>query len=212
MSDPYDLVTLAEAKGALRITTTDTLSDDKVARVITNVSRRLDRCIGPTVARPVNNERLDGGRSFIELAYGPVMSISSVVEYQSRTSVTLTEASPGVEPTEGWYGERYKPDPTLYSGVIVRRIDSWGRNFWSGAGNVVCSYTAGRVASTSTVPADIKEGALIMIRNWWRVYEQSTAGFEEFEVPQQNFPTFAIPNAVRDLLYELWQPETGFGG
>lgn len=211
MADTYDLVTLDEAKSVLRISSTDLTNDTTLARVITTVSRRLDRCIGPSVARLITGERQSGGFPQIELNYGPVRSVSSVVEYQATQAVTLTEASGGVEPTEGWYGERYAPDRTLYSGVIQRRIDAYPRTFWSGAGNVVCTYTAGRVSTTADVDADIKEGALIMIRNWWRSYEQSTARFDEFDVPQQNFPTFAIPKATKELLYELWQPETGFG-
>lgn len=211
MSDPYDLLTLAEGKATLRIDTTDVYRDDLLASVITMVSRRLDRYIGPTVARSVTDERRDGGHPRIELRYCPVQAVTYVREYQSSILVTLTEKQPATEPTDGWYGERYAPDPTLYSGVIVRTIGDFTQRFWDGVGNVVCSYTAGRVASTTSVDARIKEGAKLVLRNWWRQYEQSTGGFDEYEVPHSNFPTYAMPRAVCELLHDLYQPEVGFG-
>lgn len=211
MAHVNDLVTLAEAKSTLRVSVNDTASDDIIARLITMASRRLDRCIGPSVVRAVTSEPHSGGRSRIELNYGPVQAFGQVIEYQTTTPLTLSQTVGGVEPTEGFFAERYAPEPTLYSGIIVRRIDAYERNFWTGSGNVVCSYTAGRSSSTTTVDADIKEGALIMVRNWWRSYEQSSGGFGEFDVPTQNFPTYGVPNATREMLQNLWQSEAGFG-
>lgn len=211
MAHVNDLVTLAEAKSTLRVSVNDTASDSIIARVITSVSRRLDRCIGPSVVRAVTSEPHSGGRSRVELNYGPVQAFGAVIEYQTTSAVTLSQTVPGLEPTEGFYAERYAPEPSLYSGIIVRRIDAYERTFWSGSGNIVCSYTAGRSVSTGTVDAEIKEGALIMVRNWWRAYDQSAAGFGEFDVPTQNFPTYAVPNATKELLQNLWQSEIGFG-
>lgn len=211
MADPYDLLTLDEGKASLRIDVTDHLSDVLLASVITSVSRRLDLAIGPTVLRAVSSEVHSGGYPRLELRHGPVQAVSSVTEYQSTNPVPLTEQSATVEPTEGWYGERYAPDPTLYSGIVVRTISGFPARFWSGVGNVVCSYTAGRVADTASVDARIKEGARIVLRNWWRQYEQSAGGFDEFDVPQTNFPTFALPRAACEMLHDLWRQETGFG-
>lgn len=212
MADTYDLLTLAEAKSALRIDTNDVYSDGLLASAITAVSRRLDRYIGPTVVRSVTSEVHSGGYPRVELRFCPVRTVTSVVEYHTTSATTLTEKTLGTSPSDGWWGERYVPDPTLYSGVIVRTVGDFHRRFWEGGGNVVCTYTAGRSDTTGAVDARIKEGAQLALRNWWRQYEQSTAGFEEFEVPHSNFPTFVLPKACCELLHDLWQPEVGFGG
>lgn len=211
MADTYDLLTLPEAKSVLKINTTDTVRDATLAQVITAVSRRLDKGIGPTVQRAVTNERHNGGRDSIELHYSPVSAVSAITEYQGTVAHGLTEETAGSSPTDGWYGEPYKPDPTLYSGIIVRRLSQFDYRFWSGRGNIVCSYTAGRVASTSDVDDRIKEGAAIFLRSWWRAYEQSIATMDEFEVPTQTFPQCAVPKACKELLRDVWLPETGFG-
>lgn len=211
MADTYDLLTLTEGKASLRIDPNDHYSDELLAGVITAVSRRLDLAIGPTVVRSVSGEAHQGGYPRVELRYAPVQAVGQIREFQGTNPVTLTEQTTTLEPNDGWYGERYAPDPSLYSGIIVRTYSGYPARFWSGVGNVVCSYTAGRVASTSLVDSRIKEGAKLVLRNWWRLYEQSTAGFEEFEVPQSNFPTFALPRACCELLHDLWRQETGFG-
>lgn len=211
MSDPYDLLSLAEAKTVLRIDTQDTNNDTLLASTITALSRRLDEYIGPTVARAVTSEVHSGGRPRIELNYCPVQAVTLLREYQSTNPVTLTENTATLEPTDGWYGERYSPDPTLYSGIIIRTISGFDSRFWSGRGNVVCSYTAGRVASTTLVPDRIKESARLTLRNWWRQYEQSAGGYEEFDVPVTNFPKRSLPLAACMLVHDLWQVEVGFG-
>jgi hypothetical protein len=212
VADTYDLLTLAEGKSVIRVDTTDISYDDVIVRLITTVSRRLDEAIGPTVQRSVTDERHDGGRPRIELQYGPVSAVTAVTEYQSTVPVLLTEEVPGLEPVDAWYGERYAPNRRLYSGIIARRLGGFPYNFWCGAGNVVCTYTAGRSASTGAVDARIKEGAAVTLKNWWRTYEQSVGGMGEFDVPHVNFPTFAIPAAVREMLHDLTQRELGFGG
>lgn len=212
MADTYDLLTLDEAKTAVQIDLVDLRSDDLLASTVTAVSRRLDLAIGPTVVRSVSGEIHDGGHPRIELHYGPVQSVSSVQEYQTTSLVPLTENTASLNPTDGWYGERYMPDPSLYSGIIVRTVSGFNSRFWGGVGNVVCTYTAGRSTSTGSVDQRIKEGARIALRNWWRQYEQSAGGFDEFDVPRTNFPTFALPRACCELLHDLWRQEIGFGG
>lgn len=211
MADALDVLTLSEAKSVVQIGPADTSRDVELARVITTVSRRLDDAIGPTIVRLVTSERHSGGRHRIELYHCPVLSVSSVTEYQSTHAVNLTEETLGVEPTDGWYGERYRPQPSLYSGIIVRRLGGFNYNFWYGAGNIAVTYTAGRSTTVSLVDARIKEAAGVILRNWWRSYEQSVGGFDEYQVPQQNFPTFGVPRAAMDILRDLWEPETGFG-
>ncbi len=73
------------------------------------------------------------------------------------------------------------------------------------------NYLAGRAASTTTVDPRHKEAAALMLRNLWRSYEISTGNRDQYDVPIQSFPTFAVPKAVRDLLSEEVQDPVGFG-
>lgn len=212
MADQYDVLTLAEAKHVLKFSPTDTSSDSTLTQVITAVSRRLDNAIGPTVIRSVTDEYHNGGRSSIELYFSPVTAVQAITEWQSGVEQGLTEQLGGTLPNDGWYGERYRPNPRLYSGIIVRKIGEFTDHFWGGTGNVVCSYSAGRSVSTAEVDDRIKEGAALFLRSWWRAYEQSVATMGEFEVATQTFPTCAIPQATKEILRDVWLPQTGFGG
>lgn len=211
MADTYDVLTLEEAKEVLRIDEEDTVDDAIVERLVTAVSRRFDRFIGPTITRAVTSEIHDGGHCAIELQHGPVASIAAVLEYQSTSLVTLTPQTATSEPSEGWFGERYAPDRTLYSGIIIRTVSGSRSHFWAGNGNVLVTYTAGRTSTTTAVDDRIKEAAAVTLRNWWRSYEMSSGNLGEFDVPTQAFPMFGIPNAARDMLADMWRPEVGFG-
>lgn len=211
MADTYDLLTLSEARAILDFGASDNTMDTQIASVVTTVSRRLDTYIGPVVQRSITSEVHSGGRGRIELGYGPVSTVGTVTEYQGTTAVVLTAETPGVEPTDGYYAERWAPNPALLSGVLVRRVSGQDTCWWSGRGNIQVTYTTGRSVSTGTVDSIYKEAAGLMLRNLWRSYQQSTARFDEFDTPMQNFPTFTIPKAVVELLADETQPMVGFG-
>lgn len=209
MSDPLDILTLPEAKSVLAIS--DTSTDTELARVITSVSRRLDTFAGPVVRRSVTSEVHSGGGSRIELNQGPVYAVASVTEYQGATATAVTAETAGTQPSEGFYAERYVPNPSLLSGILIRRVSGHDSCWYWGRGNIQVTYTAGRAESTGTVDPVYKEAAALMLRNLWRSYQQSTGGLAEFDIPAQNFPTFAIPKAVVELLADEMQPMVGFG-
>lgn len=209
MADTRDLLTLPEAKKALRIHIGDSTDDDLLASYITAVSRELDRIAGHTVALSVTDELHDGtnssGRGYrhkIILRHRPVISVATVVEHASGTPVSLVAETTTVQSTDAYMAERYDPDPDLYNGHIRRR--STGEDAWfeHGRQNIAVTYTAGRVASTTQVDARFKQAARIMLENLWRDREPGIETMGEFEVPRQSFPTFAIPNAVKHLLSE----------
>lgn len=199
MADLFDVLALAEAKQILSIGSVDTTDDVNLARAVTAVSRRLDELVGPVVQRPVSGEMHNGGYCTVELLQAPVAAVTAVTE----NGVVLVEGT-------DWVGDRYKPDPALYDGFIVRRSGNYDIPFTSGRLNVVVSYTAGRYADTATVGAVYREAAGLMLRNLWRSYQESVGQVGEFDTPVQNFPAFAVPNAVRDLLHTEVQPEVGF--
>lgn len=211
MADTLDVLTLAEARSVLSLGAFDASQDDPLARVVTAVSRRLDEYIGPVVKRSVTSEVHSGGSTRIELAYGPVSAVSAVTEYQGTTATVLTAETAGTVPADGYYAERWTPNPSLLSGVLIRRCSGSTGLWWPGGGNVLVSYSAGRSVSTGSVDAKHKEAAGLMLRNLWRPYQQSIGGVDEFDTPTQNFPVVTIPKAVVDMLADEAQPMVGFG-
>ena len=207
-----DLLTVAEAKRVLRIDGADESDDLELDVYVTAASDFLDEHIGPTVVRSVTSETHDGTnrsqtgyRNAVVLRWRPVYSIASIVQ----DGTTLASGT-------DYIADRYRPDPTLYSGILRRNTGAGSLGTWGyGMGNVVCSYSAGRVLSTTSVSARIKRACGIVLENLWRDRE---AGVEDlggdYIVPRQSFPTFAMPAAAAQLLSrEMGFAETfGIGG
>lgn len=192
-----------------------TTQDGQLARVITAVSRRLDLLVGPVVTRTITNEPHAfattipwSSRDTIELEWCPVTSITTVTNYLGTTATVLTAQTAGTSPANGYYAETYKPNPTLLSGIIERKTGLYRYPFGD---LVTVTYVAGRYADTASVDPMFKEAASYMLRNSWRAYQQSTAPYQEFEVPQQTFPTYFDPNVVLELLANDVKPKVGFG-
>lgn len=206
MADTLDVVTLAEAKDAVKIAVTDPVQDQILARYVTAVSRRLDKAIGPVVQRTVTNEKHDGGRVFVFLDEWPATSITTVTEYDTvGTALVLTAETETTKPVDAYLTEPYSWAPPLFGKTVWRRKNGTPWWFEGGQSNVVVSYVAGRVANTAAVDARHKLAAGIMLQNLWRSEEHSVAEIAEFDVPAQNFPRFAVPRAVRELLADEWQ-------
>lgn len=191
-----DLLTLDEGKRACRISTGDSSENEDLEVYITAASELLDDHVGPTVARAVTNERHDGlnraqtgYRSAIILRWRPVLSFGSV----TVDGVALTQ-------TTDYHADPYPLDETLFSGVLRRRWGNLAGSWDYGTANIVCTYTAGRVASTTSVPARFKRACGIVLENLWRDREAGVEELGEFTVPRQSFPTFAMPRAAAQLL------------
>ena len=219
MADTLDLLTLAEAKSRLRIAGSDTSRDEELAAYITAVSKMLDEWVGPTVQRTVTDETHDGltgygcRRQRITLQRRPVVSVTTVLEYSGTSATTLSLKSTSSHPDNGYRLEPYAADPGLYSGVVVRTSGSHDWWWEPERNNVKVTYAAGRVASTTAVDARFKQAAGLVLKNLWREEEFSVGVEGEFDVPRQTFPTFAMPNAVKELLAdELGQNDASSGG
>jgi len=207
----YDVLSTTEARQILGVGSSDTSKDTIITRLVTTASRRLDEAIGPVIQRSVTAEEHDGGGCTIELQWGPVSAISSVTEYQGETALVITADTPGASATDGYLAERYKPDRSLLSGMLIRRISGYDSGWYAGRGNITVSYLAGRVASETQVEPRHKEAAGLILRNLWRPYENSVGSTGDYDVPVSSMPTFALPRAVVDLLAEEMQSPVGFG-
>jgi hypothetical protein len=215
-----DLLTLAEAKGVLRIASSDEVDDQRLISWVTAVSLTMDRQFGRMVQRAVTGEVHDGTpagprplgyRNTIRLRQTPVASFTSVVEYDLTDPVTLTRVTPGVDPSEGYVADLSDTDPGLFSGVLRRWAWSGWTNWGDGGGNIVVSYTAGRYTSTATVDDRVKEAAGILLTHMWRTREPSVDLTGEYMTPTAAFPGYAIPNVVRQMLSDMYTPPTVFG-
>lgn len=208
MADTLDVLDLDEAKTTPGIV--GNLSDARLSELVTAISRRLDRACGAVVQRTITGEAHDGGSCEIRLHH-PAYAFTSVTEYQGTTAVALTRETVGTAPSDGYYAEPHKPAPSLYSGTLIRRAGGSDFPFYWGRGNVAVTYTAGRYATTAAVDPIFKRAARIMLRNLLGGDEPGTVNLGEFDVPGGRFPTFAIPNAAKQLLWDEWREIPGVG-
>lgn len=199
-----DVVTSSEVLGQLG----RKVSGGVLTSAITAVSQRLDEACGAVVSRGSVTEYHDGGVTEIRLKH-PASAFASVTEYRGTAGVVLTRETVGTEPSDGYFAEPHKPDRALFSGLLVRRSGGMDHRFYRGRGNVAVVYTAGRYATTALVPDRFKEAAVLMLRNLLGASEPSTVEFGEFTVPGGRFPTFAIPKAARELLWDEWREIPG---
>lgn len=200
MSDPLDLITLAEAHSALP-GITGTGSDTELAAYITAASRRLDELCGPVVIRTLTGERYDfltylDRRIYLRNAPATRTSattITTVTEYSSGTATVLS-----AETLTSSTGNDYRFDAN--TGILYRQSNFTPTFF---APTVVVDYKPGRYADTSSVDAKFKKAATMMVSMLWRREEGQTSqvfagGFEPETI--QPGATYAVPNAVKELL------------
>jgi hypothetical protein len=189
------MVGLAEVKDHLRIPSTDRSHDARLMRMIDGITPVVENITGPIVQKTYT-ETYDGGRQFISLRHRPVISVTSVVEYRGGIAYTLTQVA--------------TPDlGTIYSyafqtpGRIVRRTVGGGvTTFPAGPDAVAVVYVAG----FATVPHNVREGALELIRVNYQYTQQGgrpawgSAGGDGDNFSQQQTLGFFVPNRVRELL------------
>lgn len=192
MADTNDVVSLAEAKVALKIKATSTNHDTNLAYAITAVSHLLDEHCGAIVRRIETNTVLTCHPTSVTFR-GPIASVGSLNSYTGDVATSLAESA-----TNGYRLTPKTSGTGTYTGVITRIGGTWGDR-------VVLNATIGRYTTTATVDGRFKTAAFEILRNIWRAEEISVGNVGEFDVPYQTFPSaFAIPNSVRDLLGDDW--------
>lgn len=194
MADVLDILTLSEAKAALR-QGTSTASDAEIALIVTAASAVIDRGIGPVVRRTITGETHDGqqwggGRRdrMVQLRSWPVVSVATVTE----DGIAL--------PAPAWHLDAEK-------GQLWRRTVDRDYPWEDGRDNIAVTYIAGRFATTANVDALHKQGARLLARHLWRAEQWNVSGLgaADFDAPQVAFPSFAIPKAVIDWFGPSWR-------
>ncbi|MEB3367415.1 hypothetical protein [Saccharopolyspora mangrovi] len=210
-----DVLTLSEAKTSLNIRDAVTQNDVELAGFITAASKRLDWLIGPVVRRQLISELHSGGGEHVFLKFYPVFSVQTVTEFKRDEAAGLVLAAETnlSRPDEAYQTHQYATGGGLLADRISRRSSagtfSNRRARWApGEENVEVSYTAGRFDVTANVEPLYKQGAALILQNMWRGQQDSTGGLGEFDVPQNNFPRWAVPRAVVQLFQdEIQQPK-----
>ncbi len=192
-----DLITVAEARAVVGIGAGDSKAAGLLPSFVTAVSDLLDDRVGPVVYATITEELHDGGGQFF-LVKSPVQAVTQVVEYDSTTAATLTAETNSTKPDDGYLAD-------LDVGTVWRRSGGADALFPAGRQNVLVTYVAGRYTTTATVGAQFKLAAELTLKNAWRTQEDSSGADGEFEFPQTNYPRFAIPNSVKDLLAAEWR-------
>lgn len=179
-ADPYQIVSLAEAKAHLRKPATASDDDDDLMGFIRAATGVVEQYVGSVVRRTWVETFDGGGHSRLLLAHPPALSVTSVVE----DGATLAAAD-------------YKLHPA--SGVLTRVAGSWDLPWRPGIQNVVVTYAAGRTA----VEASWRLAALIIVKHMWETQRAAapgplTQGNEDFD-PRY---TYSIPRRALELLGE----------
>jgi hypothetical protein len=197
MAQLTDWISLDEAKAAVNIT--GATFDAELGLYVSAASQRLDQLAGAAVIRTVTGEIHNvagSGVTSILLNYRPVVTASSVVEYNQTTARTLT-----LETNSAKTASDFLLD--LAEGRLRRRTSGYDAAFPAGRGNVVITYTAGRFANTAAVGERFKLAASIYLSHLWkREQGAGTVTFGGLETDATLIPTFGIPNVVRDLLLD----------
>lgn len=199
-----DLLTLAEARMAAGIGNLDTSKQLLFDAAISAASDKLEQVVGPVIYGTVTGELHDGGGNLIYLKRTPVAQIVTLVEYNDTTAGTLTAETNAAKPADGYV-------LGTITGQVFRRSSNADALFPVGRANVYCTYVAGRCGTVTAVPDRYKIATGLILKNLWRAWEHSAVQLGEFEVPQAQFPTFAIPRAVKDMLADEWRTGSGLG-
>jgi hypothetical protein len=204
MADLLDLLTIEEARAAVGLSTFDTGSDGRLAGLVTAVSRMIDVEFGAMVSRSATVV-VDGASEFLSEFGSPV--VLGVIRGRGRTAVTVSpwpvlSVTSIVEDGVTLSASDYRVVPNG-QGRIQRRNASGLIGWASGFQNITITYQAGRYATTAAVDGRVKEAARITLRNLWRSTQLSAGDFGEYETPAANFPRFALPNAVAELLFDM---------
>lgn len=202
MSAATDLLSLADAQAAVRLSASNTIHAARLEGYVTAVSLAIDELVGPVVRRTVTGEQHPGGCGHVRLRRTPISSVTTVKVWDAGISTTLTGETLSV--AGGYLAEQDGDDPTLLSGALLRR-SSWSSILWE-YGTVEVTYVAGRYATTSAVRGSrFHTAAVLTLKSMWQGETDTVAVVGEYEQPISAFPRVVIPQAAKDLLADQIQ-------
>lgn len=185
-----DILTTLEARHALRLGLEDVTLEPELARLITSASRLIDSHFGAMVVRTVTAEKHNAPRSpYLQLRQSPVSSITSV------TLDGTALASTGYQLIEGGYQE------------FLARVSGYTPVGWVSARlqGISVTYVAGRYATTSVVPAVVKDACVVQLRHMWRPTQHGVGDVNEFDTAAVGQITAGLARGVRQMLAEFYR-------
>lgn len=214
-TDALDLLTPAEAKAAINAKPDYVDNLDVVERHVTAVSRMIDDRCGPVVRREIEGEIVWGGGDIVRVRRWPVAEFT-LVRIACGTTITVLSSLAFGAGTEGYVAPPWDEDPTLFSGILLRRGPTGWPLRWEGTPALEVSYVAGRCEDTESVPARFKDTASAVLRRLWKreagTWAQSSAYFEDTDTQAgSGFFRVAEPIIVEMLGSEVQPRKMGIG-
>lgn len=195
------LVSLPDAKEELNMDSADRVHDAKIIRFINAVQVIVESIVGPVVPR-VFEEWHDGGQYFINvrrrpssaLGTSPVLNLMAASEYRGPIEYPMALVQ---DPS---FGSVYSAMLDTY-GTITRRSAGGGIIAWpSMPKSVHIWYEAGQ----STVPWNIYEGTLELLREHYQQTQQASRGraaaMADEDTATQQIVGFLVSGKVRQWL------------
>lgn len=184
------MLTLDETKTFLNIDTN--IGDQTLPDFIAVASQMIVNRIGVVSGSPNIDEWHDGGSSRISLRnQGPIVSVTTVTESYATVTYPLTQ----VVLDSGSTGTAYGFSVDLDKGLLIRRASGVDIPFAAGLRNIHISYVAGY----TTVPADIKQAAKLLVKHLWET--QRGASVKRGTGPVLSDGTgSAFPQRVQEIL------------
>lgn len=200
-----DLVTLSDVATHLNWSTAEQSQyAGPMARFISACTTVVEKISGPVVQRSYD-EWYTGGKPRIQLDNYPVVGPMPLVteSFGANTIWTLTEQP--LDGSSGFNAFGYTIDrPT---GQLIRRFSGVASPFAMGARNVHVQYTAGMCANTASVPPNIAQAALELIRINWQPVQAgnvpqfgTAAGVDQLDVAESMHMGWFIPPRVLEVL------------
>lgn len=184
MSEPTEIVSLADVKQFMRLSGTDTDRDANLQRYIDAATRWATYVSDAIVPETFTNEVHSGGGPTIVLFNTPIIEVTTITEYVGVTGYELTASEAGTNETYG-----YSIDNAA-AGIISRRWNGMVGCFVGGRNNITVTYKAGY----ETIPADIATYVLMDIQVLYNASasgrRQGSTGGEQFDrqLPLNAFP------------------------
>lgn len=161
---------------------------DTLNRIILGVSTALESTYGPLLNTTYTEKYDPSDTDILVLKRRPVVSVTSVVE----GSTTLTEDTDYYVYQEEGYLRRY---PTGAWGALT--VALWGS---TAPKSITVTYVAGRGASASVLPWDIKLAALVWTMDLWNTGPANLSNL------LTETGAFVRPTAIPPQVQELMRP------
>lgn len=176
-------VTLAEAKAHLRVDGTS--QDAHITALVRAAADQIERDTGLSLrAREFAQTVNDWGVSRIRLERRPLNSITSVV-YDAETGSEATLAA-----------DQYRPRDFLGMPNIIPAKDVTWPALESIPGAVRVTYAAG-LPSNDTVPATLKQAALLLVGHWFE--NREGVAMKESHALEQGYAALIGPHRVMQV-------------